>query len=103
MFSVSYANAGNKKNKRNKPEACPRLPKSPNSWKPLNLPQRLHFRSCKMPRYAFHKNARNNETKLSAQTSFIDKRIVQFRKGFCAAQALTKKGVVSRPLKIASL
>ena len=64
-------------------------------------PQGSHYRSCSSPRYSFNNNTRNDRTKLSAETSFMEKRTVQRRKesiyeigfitGFWAAQPSPKK------------
>ena len=69
-----------KKTQRHKPEACPRPPQNPYSWKLKKLPQRSKYRSCSSPGHAFHNNTGNDGTKLSVPTSFLEKRTVQRRK-----------------------
>ena len=68
------------KTKRKTPEACPRLPKNPDGWKSINLPQRQCNRCCSSPRHPFNNNTMNDGIKLSAQTSFMEKGTVQRKK-----------------------
>ena len=81
IASQNIEDAGiGKKTQRHKPEACPRPPQNPYSWKLKKLPQRSKYRSCSSPGHAFHNNTGNDGTKLSVPTSFLEKRTVQRRK-----------------------